>query len=241
MDLLNLPYIVKSNNDLRNSDHVKFIGRCLSLVDISHSQNFQDVWVIHETMKMGGFFVEFGATDGISGSNSFILSRDYKWKGILSEPNPVWHDRLMENRKDDNTAISFDCIYTSTDQIVDFLAAQEPDLSTIQGFEKADEHSAKRKDSTTISVKTITLLDLLKRYDAPINVDYISVDTEGSEYDILSAFFETNTEYEVKCFTVEHNLNVDVRVKLFNLMTANGYTRKFPELSRWDDFYVRTK
>lgn len=241
MDLISLPYAIRDDASIKNNEYVRFIGKCLSLVDKSQAQNFQDVWVLHETgLKKNGFYVEFGGTDGITSSNSYLLAKEFDWDGIIAEPNPVWHKELYQNRGND-TSISTDCVYTESGKTLEFLAVKEADLSTIQGFGNDDEHSSKRQDSNIISVKTISLFDLLQTQYAPYDIDYISVDTEGSEYDILETFFLTNRKYNVRTFTVEHNFNVDFRIKLFKLMTENGYTRKFPEFSRWDDFYVKVK
>jgi FkbM family methyltransferase len=111
------------------------------------------------------------------------------------------------------------------------------DLATIKGFGRDDEFKAEREKAKTISVKTISLYDMLDEYGAPEVIDFMSVDTEGSEYGILNAFFQKNDKYEVRCVSVEHNFTV--RDKLYELMTANGYKRKFMEISRWDDFYVK--
>ena len=40
----------------------------------------------------GGFFVEFGATNGIDLSNSYLLQSKYYWTGILAEPARCWRD-----------------------------------------------------------------------------------------------------------------------------------------------------
>jgi hypothetical protein len=60
-------------------------------------QIFQDLWVLWETRgKTNGFFVEFGAADGVNLSNTFLLEDKYNWKGILAEPMPGWHSQLIE-------------------------------------------------------------------------------------------------------------------------------------------------
>lgn len=239
MDLISLPYAIRDDTSLRNNQYIKFIGNCLTLLNESQSQNFQDVWALHETgFKREGYYVEFGGTDGLTSSNSHLLAQYYDWKGIVAEPNPIWHENLYKNRQK-NTTIVTKCVYTKTGETLDFVATKEADLSTIQGFGTEDEHSAKRQDGNIISVETISLYDLLETNNAPVGIDYISVDTEGSEYDILESFFKANNRYTVKAFTVEHNFNVDFRINLFKLMSDNGYIRKFPEFSRWDDFYVK--
>jgi FkbM family methyltransferase len=239
MDLINFLYTVKQD-EVKKNESIKFLGHCLSLCNESTSQNFQDVWALYESgFKRDGFYVEFGATDGVDGSNTYLLSKDYNWKGILAEPNPVWHTSLKQNRDDENTDISFDCVYTETNKTLDFLAVDDACLTTIQGFGDDDEHRMKRKENSLISVKTVSLVDLLDRHSAPYIIDYISVDTEGSEYDILESFFSANESYDVRTFTVEHNFNVEFRDRIYQLMMKNGYERKFIEFSRWDDFYFK--
>lgn len=208
----------------------------------SISQNNQDLWILFETnLKRDGYFVDFGATDGKTINNTYILEKEYGWNGIVSEPNKVWHDQLYKNR---SCYITTDCVYTESNTTVEFINAEAPDLSTIKGFGTDDEHKHKRSSDKceTSLVNTITLYDLLKKYDAPEHIDYLSIDTEGSEYDILYHFLKTNNDhYKIKYITVEHNYVPVIRKKLYALLVSNGYQRKFDALSRCDDFYVRVK
>lgn len=203
----------------------------------TNSQNYQDLWALFENkFKRDGFFVEFGATDGVTGNNTLLLEREYGWTGILAEPNPHWHNDLFVNRK---CNITKKCVYTKSGVNVDFLMTDAPDLATIKGFGNDDEWKEARKNAPSIQVPTISLVELLDYYRAPEVVDYMSVDTEGTEYGILNAFFMQNVDkYKVRAITVEHNFT-PMRDKLFELMAANGYRRVFTEVSRWDDFYVR--
>ena len=45
------------------------------------------------------FFVEFGATNGITHSNTYMLEKELNWDGILVEPARIWHEELIMNRK----------------------------------------------------------------------------------------------------------------------------------------------
>ena len=67
-------------------------------------------------------------------------------------------------------------------------------------------------------------------------VDYISIDTEGSEYDILSAVDFDRWSFRV--MTVEHN-HEPQREQVFDLLTSKGYTRVCQDVSRFDDWYVK--
>jgi len=239
MDLINLIYEVQKapNIMLKKSEQLEFVGHCLSNANYTYSQNYQDVFALYETKYMkGGYFVEFGATDGVSISNSYLLEKRYGWKGIVAEPNPYWHEALTKNRV---CHVSKDCVYSETGKEIEFMASNAPDLSGIKEFASNDEHTETRNNGQTIIVPTISLVDLLIKYSAPDNIDYLSIDTEGSEYIILKAFFDDSKNYEIQNITVEHNYIPEEREKIFQLLSQNGYRRKFPEFSRCDDFYVK--
>ena len=76
--------------------------------------------------------------------------------------------------------------------------------------------------------------DLLNKYDAPDVIDYLSIDTEGSELDILTAYDFSRI---FKVITVEHNYT-DNREKIHDLLSSKGYVRIMENLSKWDDWYV---
>lgn len=240
MDLSALIYEVRKSPNimLRISEELKFIGHCLANANDSQSQNYQDVFALYETdYKRGGYFVEFGATDGKSISNTLLLEQKYFWSGILAEPNPYWHEELEKNRK--YCHISKECVYSESGKEVEFIASNAPDLSSIKSLAAKDEHEATRNEGQTILVPTISLVDLLDKYEAPEEIDYLSIDTEGSEYVILKYFFDNPKHYSIKTITVEHNYMPEDRECIYALLTQNGYKRKFHEFSRCDDFYVK--
>ena len=108
--------------------------------------------------------------------------------------------------------------------------------STIKNLSNKDLHKDLRKKGSTYEVNTISLDDLLKKYKAPKNIDYLSIDTEGSEYDILQSFdFD---KYNIKIITCEHNYT-EFRSKIFQLLTTKGYKRVYQELSKHDDWYIK--
>ena len=70
------------------------------------------------TLNKKGFFVEFGACDGIYYSNTFLLEKKYKWEGILAEPNNIWKHNLLLNR---SCKISHDCVSNETGKKIESL------------------------------------------------------------------------------------------------------------------------
>jgi hypothetical protein len=84
-------------------------------------------------------------------------------------------------------------------------------------------------------VETTSLLDLLKHHNAPKHIEFLSVDTEGSEFEILNAF--DFSQYTFGAICVEHNY-LENRPKVKQLLLANGYRQVYPELSDFDDWFV---
>ena len=81
------------------SDETKFLLFAQEHLHVSQSQILQDLFVLYELRgKENGFFVEFGATNGIDSSNSFLLEKHYHWDGILAEPGRIWQEQLKKNR-----------------------------------------------------------------------------------------------------------------------------------------------
>lgn len=201
----------------------------------SKSQLRQDLFVLsHLGFKKNGFFVEFGATNGLDLSNSHLMEKEFEWNGILAEPATCWHKELKNNR---TCNIETDCVWKDSKSVLTFNQVDEAELSTINSFSDTDSHSEARKNGRTYEVKTISLNDLLKKYNAPKIIDYLSIDTEGSEYMILSHF--DFSRYSFKVITCEHNYT-PMREKLFSLLTQQGYQRVFEELSLFDDWYVKS-
>jgi FkbM family methyltransferase len=183
--------------------------------------------------KKNGYFVEFGATNGVDLSNSYLLEKEFEWTGILAEPAQCWHQELRENR---SSHIETNCVWRDSKSTLNFNEVDSAELSTISTYSSSDNHSATRKNGKNYEVSTISLLDLLEKYNAPKQIDYLSIDTEGSEFEILSNF--DFAKYQFNVITVEHNYT-PIRGQIFNLLTSNGYKRKYIGLSKWDDWYVR--
>ncbi len=194
----------------------------------SRSQFGQDLFVLFETgFKRNGYFVEFGATNGLELSNSYLLEKEFGWNGIVAEPARRWHPDLKANR---NCHIETGCVWRESNSVLMFNEADWGELSGVA--RDGVEHSGK-----TYSVQTISLTDLLDKYEAPKNIDYLSIDTEGSEFEILKSFdFD---RYRFKIITCEHNDDPQ-RASILSLLTEKGYVRKFEGVSGCDDWYVTT-
>lgn len=200
----------------------------------SVSQLGQDLWVLERSgYKEGGFFVEFGATDGVLLSNTYLLESEFNWSGVLSEPNPAFLQKLKRNRA---CKVSTDCIGARSGDQVEFVFADV--YGGMLEHLDHDYHGDKRRPyieagDHVVTLTTVSLDEFLTRNEAPRVIDYISVDTEGSEADIIEAFpFD---KWDVRLWTIEHNF-MPQRERVLRVMTENGYQRVEAE---WDDWYFK--
>ena len=212
----------------------KIIEDMFVVASKSRSQLSQDLLVvaIFNFMKKG-YFVEFGATNGIDLSNTFLLEKDFEWTGILAEPAKIWHTDLKSNRF--KSHIDYSCVWNCSNMQLDFAEAESAELSTLQEHKNSDSHFESRQNSKFYKVQSISLFDLLQKYSAPNFIEYLSIDTEGSEYEILRSF--DFTKYKFGVISCEHNYS-STQEKVNELLSGKGYIRVLPEISRWDAWYV---
>lgn len=212
----------------------RFVAHALGFGALSQAQLFQDTLPLHVLGgRRGGFFVEFGATDGMNLSNSAMLERHFGWRGILAEPARRWHAALRANRP--GAAVDTDCVWEKTGDMLRFAETEEGELSTLARFAKGDENARQRRRAVEYDVPTVSLNDLLHRHGAPRDIDFLSVDTEGSELAILSAF--DFAHWRPRVVTVEHNYT-PARTRILALMEDAGYRRVLTGASLFDDWYL---
>jgi FkbM family methyltransferase len=184
-------------------------------------------------------FLEFGATDGIHLSNSYMLENNFNWKGMLAEPSPQWHEKLKSNRP--NTKILTKCIWKSSGEKLDFFVSDQGEFSTIKDFINSDLSSMpgntqrRVQKGKVVEVETLSLNDVIKSNFNGDTPSYVSIDTEGTEYEILKSFdFE---KFRPVVFTIEHNFT-NLQNKIDKILESNGYIRVFRKITAFDSWYV---
>jgi FkbM family methyltransferase len=239
----NLVNLQKKSSDtsLQDLEFIRALGPAhyesiITLLSNSRSQLRQDLFVLSEVgYKKNGYFVEFGAANGFDLSNTYLLETEFSWTGILAEPAREWQKRLKVNRP--NSSIEALCVWKDSNSNLMFNETDSLELSTIDIFSDRDGHANARSAGRKYEVQTISLNELLIKCQAPKYIDYLSVDTEGSEYEILKAF--SFDEFNIGIITVEHNYTPQ-REKIFALLTRHGYKRKYEHVSAFDDWYVKS-
>lgn len=207
-------------------------AKVLSCVEQSTSQFLQDIYgLLLSRGKKDGFFVEFGACDGLLISNTLLMEREFGWRGILSEPAPQWQAALRANRK---CIIDTRCVWSASGETIEFTEFSDDEYHT-QSTAVAVA-SGKAPVSNRYNVETVSLFDLLQTHNAPQEIDFISIDTEGSEYEILKVFPFDKYRFNFLC--VEHLHLGDKQDPLGKLMQDAGYRQVLHSVSGHDSFYV---
>jgi len=187
------------------------------------SEDNQDFFVLDLlNYKKNGFFVDLGASDGVTASNTFLLEKFYKWEGICVDPNPQTIKSLVGAR---DSHICDLAVWETSGEVKPFKFLNDQTEFYGWNLRSGLSETVVGLDSrySEFNVFTITLNDLLELYNAPYDIDYVSMDLEGSEINVLRSF--DFTENFVKIWTIEHS-NDAQESEIFNIMTSHNYVLK---------------
>jgi FkbM family methyltransferase len=196
------------------------------------SQLGQDRWVWENVCgrKMGGYYVDVGAHDGKSYSNTYVMEKELGWSGICIEPLPNMFAQLQVCRpKSTNLEL---CAYDQDGVEVEFKVDQVNADQMLSGIAQDIDHH--QVTGHVITRKCMTLTTLLRMHNAPNKIDFLSVDTEGSELKVLKGI-DWNA-YAFHAITLEHNYMEPKRTIMAEFLKSKGYTRA--KSLDWDDVFT---
>ena len=185
-----------------------------------YSQHRQDeiIYNMFFKEKKNGFFLEIGADDGVRFSNCKFYEETLGWKGIAIEGRESAYENLVKNR----SCICEKAFLSNIEEKTDFLDIKGYGLGLSGIINKYDPRHVQRikqeirnknnKGHEVIKVNTILLSTLLEKYNVS-NIDFLSIDTEGSELSILSTI--DFNKYNIDVITVEDNYNDPTLIKFF--------------------------
>lgn len=187
--------------------------------------------------KKNGYFIDIGAHDGQTFSNSLFFELNNNWEGICIEPNPKVFKELNSLRKSINLNV---CIgesnkivkFTQIEGYAEMLSgiSEKYDKRHIERIEK--ELSSKGGKLNEIEVDMIALdsIEELKNK----KIDFVSIDTEGNEFDIILSM--NFSKLDIKAIVIENNYG-DNRIR--------NYLLKFDYIPliklECDDLYLNKK
>lgn len=192
-----------------------------------YSQYKQDEFIYNnffKNKKEPGFFLEIGADDGVRFSNCKFLEDHLKWTGIAIEARQEAYNKLVNNRK----CTCLHSILSDVEENTQFLDIKGYGLGLSGLINKYDPRHVKRiakevknpnnKGQKIIDIKTKKLNTILDKYEVK-HIDYLSIDTEGSELDILKTL--DFNKYYIDIVTIEDNYKDK---KIMDFFTSRNYT-----------------
>ena len=172
----------------------------------------------------GGTFVDIGAHDGVTYSNSFVFETLRGWRGVCVEPNPTVFAQLAVNRQ----CTALNCCVSDAAGTVPFLKISgysEMLSGIVEKYEPEHRERVERElkqfggSSDVIPIQARTLNDIAAECGLA-EVTYLSIDTEGSELAILQSI--DFKRLFVHAITVEYNFE-HVKTRMISLMRGNGF------------------
>lgn len=187
--------------------------------------------------KTDGNCIEIGAVDGIYISNTLHFEQ-IGWNALCIEPNPTYFESLKNNRKN---CLNFAITNNNIDDI-DFtvVTMNSKNQSSISGLDiderliKLHENLGLEPTLSKINVDGRRLDWCIENFFNYETIDFISIDTEGNELDVLKSF-DVN-RYNIKLMVIENNYNENY---VENYLTDLGWVKdKRVEVN---DFYIKNK
>jgi len=202
------------------------------------SQFNQDKFIYENYFKdkIDGYFVDIGAHDGVTFSNSKFFE-EIGWKGVCIEPNPKIFKLLQSNRTNKCVmkAISDKTSIAQFFQIIDgpdMLSGLVDDFtqSAIERINNEINSIPEGHKYDYIEVECDTFDNIVDQ----TKIDFLSLDTEGNELKILQSI--DFNKFDIYTITVENN---DYDMKFIDFLTPKGY--EFITRLGCDEIYKKTK
>lgn len=174
--------------------------------------------------KPDGFYIEIGAFDGVTFSNSFFFEQ-IGWKGVLVEPLPGKYAACVANRP--NSTVVHAALGKDADGKITIKepigALNGVPLGTYAYVRSSARHKnqvaniAERLQSHQVPFRTFESVMQQSGIEPQMEIDFISIDCEGMDFEILQSI--DLTRWQPRLILVEH-----VRQPLLEYMRNNGYT-----------------
>ena len=189
----------------------------------------QDIFALLVNHFKTGYFVEIGANDGFTLSNTFYLEEHFGWSGLLVEANPKYADSLSRRK---HATIINKAIGDET------CVAQFVDAGLHGGLTKWLDtlHAHHTDQAPVINVPCITLKQMFDDAHVPKVIDFLSVDVEGGEITIVRQLIQN--ERRVRCGCIEANDRKDDIAMIKHLLENAGYKIVWEGMIMQDVYFV---
>jgi FkbM family methyltransferase len=198
------------------------------------AQNGEDLWLdAFFGGRSHGFFVDVGAYDGVNLSNSYHFEQ-LGWTGVLVEPDPRKADQCRGSRP---RSLVFQCAAVGSPEMSEITFFQVEAGEVYSTTKLTDSHAARISgmglQPTALTVPARTLDSMLEEAGTS-SVDFVSIDVEGAEMEVLRGF--DIERWKPAVVIIESNTKIrsaDIR----NYFVSHGYA--YRDSIDVNDFYVR--
>jgi FkbM family methyltransferase len=201
---------------------------------MSYSQHGEDTFLESLFKNISdGVCIEVGAYNGVSLSNTYLFEKK-GWKCLCIEPIKSAFDACVKVRKQvvnccisskDDVDKEFTIYHLGTNLCA--ISSLIPDDRLIQSHN----HLITKKSTQNVKVRSLT--SLMDEINFPTTIDFISIDTENTELDVLKGI--DFNKYNIKVLVVENNFNEPFHE---DYLTQYGY-KKIHRLAV-NDFYMKS-
>lgn len=179
-----------------------------------------------------GVCIEVGAYDGISLSNTLHFERK-GWRALCIEPIPSKFENCKSIRKECYQCCISDSNYQDKEFTIFHINNNLGAVSSLIPDKRLIEsHKHLITNMSKCMVKVRSLNSLLEEINFPKNIDFISIDTENTELDVLKGI--DLSVYNVKLFVIENNYN-----ESFCMDYLSNYGYKKIQRIAVNDFYMK--
>jgi len=192
--------------------------------------------------KKNGFFIEAGAWDGEDLSNTIFLETQMDWTGLLVEPNKGVYQKLLRKKRNSHSINSCLSIRKYAEKVkfdtADVFGAIEdednPNKDELLDLRNRYQNQFRHKDVAreSVIVQCYPLYSLLLSLGNP-KVDFMSLDIEGSELDVLQTIPFDKVQIDLFLIETQHSNETAIT----ELMAKNGY--EMQPMPPYDHIYFR--
>lgn len=189
----------------------------------------QDLFGLLHNRFRPGYFLEIGANDGFTLSNTIYLEQHFGWKGLLVEANPEYRESLARRQADVMLAAVVEKEGHYTFRSAGLFGGLADTLDPA--------HAGRTQQSRTIEVWGTTLRRILEEKQAPRTIDFVSIDVEGAEVPIVEQLCGL-ADFRFGSGCIEHNGRDEDYRRIASLLEGAGYRIAWPRQTQHDLFFV---
>jgi len=181
----------------------------------------------------GGFYVELGANDGVKQSNTLYFELRRNWRGVLVEPSPSNFQNCIANRSAKNFIFCNACVgfeykekyvdmkYANLMSISDNLNLQ---LNKERHIKNAKKHLKNNEVVISFGAKARTLNEILEESKAPKMIDFLSLDVEGAELEVLKGINFENFNFKYMLIEVRDLKTIQSFLEKYNYCLVEQFS-----------------